>query len=176
MQNLLFCYVGVIVIGKREKGGNAIAAVTALAQPLCEQLGLSLWDVRFEKEGTLWYLRVVIDRLDGVLDIADCENLSRALSDKLDEADPIEQSYILEVSSPGIERELLRDWHFEQSIGKMVHVRLIRAIDGVRDFDGQLISFAGNLVTIQLEDGANLSFKKNDASFVKLFDMGGQEE
>ena len=87
------------------KGKNTVTAVEELAAPIAEGLGLRIWDVRYLKEGSQWYLRVFIDK-DGGVDINDCENMSRALDEPLDKADPIDGEYILEVSSPGIEREL----------------------------------------------------------------------
>ncbi len=107
------------------KGGNTVAAVWEIAAPVAEQLGLSIWDIRFQKEGVSWYLRIYIDKEGGV-GITDCENFSRAVDGPLDEADPIEQSYYLEVSSPGVERQLTRDEHFKKYIGSPVMVRLIR--------------------------------------------------
>ena len=94
------------------KGGNTVAAVWDIAAPIAEQLGLDIWDIRFVKEGADWFLRIFIDK-DGGVTIEDCENMSRAMDAPLDEADPIPQSYCLEVSSPGVERELTRDSHFE---------------------------------------------------------------
>ena len=107
------------------KGGNTVAAVWEIAAPVAEQLGLSIWDIRFQKEGVSWYLRIYIDKEGGV-GITDCENFSRAVDGPLDDADPIEQSYYLEVSSPGVERQLTRDEHFKKYIGSPVMVRLIR--------------------------------------------------
>ena len=93
------------------KKESTIEVAARLAQPLLEELGLVLWDLRFEKEGSLWYLRYFIDKEEGVT-IDDCERFSRAIDKRLDAADPIDQSYTLEVSSPGIERELTKDWHY----------------------------------------------------------------
>ena len=93
-------------MAKKEKG-NTVAAVWQIAQPIAESLGLELWDVRFVKEGADWFLRIFIDKEDGV-SIDDCEAMSRAIDKPLDDADPISQSYCLEVSSPGVERELVR--------------------------------------------------------------------
>lgn len=109
--------------------GGAAAVCRALAEPLAQRLGLRIWDVRFVKEGADWYLRVFIDREGGV-SIDDCVDLSRLLSPALDEADPIDCSYCLEVSSPGVERELTRPEHFEAYTGRPVTVRLIRPRDG----------------------------------------------
>ncbi|MFQ9871799.1 MAG: ribosome maturation factor RimP [Oscillospiraceae bacterium] len=97
------------------KKPNTVATVTQLVEPIVREAGVELWDVRFEKEGSLWFLRVYLDKEGGVT-IDDCETVSRALSPVLDQADPIEQSYILEVSSPGVERDLVKDWHFQKYV------------------------------------------------------------
>ena len=137
------------------KGGNTVAAVWEIAAPVAEQLGLSIWDIRFQKEGVSWYLRIYIDKEGGV-GITDCENFSRAVDGPLDEADPIEQSYYLEVSSPGVERQLTRDEHFKKYIGSPVMVRLIRPRDGERDFKGTLESYDNGMITVTREDGSGI--------------------
>ena len=120
----------------RKKGGNTVAQVWELAKPLAEELGLTLWDVRFVKEGAQWYLRIFIDKEDGV-GIDDCVAMSHAIDKPLDELDPISQAYCLEVCSPGIDRELVRPEHFEAFMGAPVRVRLIRPMeDGTRSFWG----------------------------------------
>ena len=91
---------------------NTAAVAEELAQPILDEMGLLLWDVVYEKEGSGWYLRYYVDK-EGGIDINSCEAFSRAVEKALDAADPIEGSYTLEVSSPGIERQLTRDWHFE---------------------------------------------------------------
>lgn len=126
---------------KKSKGarpGNTAAAVWKLAQPIAESLGLTVWDVRFVKEGALWYLRIYIDKPEGV-GIEDCEAMSRAVNGPLDELDPIDQSYCLEVSSPGINRELTRPEHFETFLDCFVIAKLIRPLeDGSREVGGIL--------------------------------------
>ena len=107
--------------------GNTVSRVTEIITPYAHQLGLEIWDVRFAKEGTDWYLRIFIDK-DGGISIDDCVDLTHAITKPLDEADPISQSYTLEVSSPGVERELTADAHFEKYIGSNVMVRLIRLL------------------------------------------------
>lgn len=125
---------------KSGKPGNTAAAVWKLAQPIAESLGLMVWDVRFVKEGALWYLRIYIDKPDGV-GIEDCEAMSRAVNGPLDELDPIDQSYCLEVSSPGINRELTRPEHFEAFLDCFVIAKLIRPLeDGSREVGGILRS------------------------------------
>ena len=154
------------------KGGNTVAAVWEIAEPIAEQLGLDIWDIRFVKEGTDWFLRIFIDKEGGV-GITDCENMSRAIDKPLDDADPIEQSYCLEVSSPGVERELVRDEHFTQNIGEKIKVKMIRPVDGKREFSGILESYEGGNVTLRAEDESGITFTKKEASWIKLddFDM-----
>ena len=152
------------------KGGNTVETVRQIAEPIAESLGLELWDVRFVKEGVSWYLRIFIDKEGGV-GIEDCENMSRAIDAPLDEADPIEQSYCLEVSSPGLERELVRDAHFEKYKGEKIKVRFIRPQNGKRDFNGVLEDYDGKNITLRLENGEGLCFEKKEASYIKLDDF-----
>ncbi len=154
---------------KREKRPNTVAVVTALAEPLAREMGLILWDVRFEKEGSSWFLRVFIDRDEG-LTMGECEDYTRRINVLLDEADPIEQSYYLEVGSPGVERELTKDWHFERYLGAPVQVRLYRPVDGARDFTGKLSGYADGTVSLELEGGIEMTFAKNEAAYVRLVD------
>ncbi len=160
------------------KSKNTVAVVTDLALPVCESCNVNLWDVRFEKEGAMWYLRIFIDKADGV-DINDCENVSRKLDKILDEVDPIDMSYTLEVSSPGVERDLVREEHFNAFIGKDITVRLIRAVEGVRDFVGELVGYENGDITVKLEEDLTMTFKLNETSFVRVvddFDFGGKKE
>ncbi len=152
------------------KGGNTVAAVWEIAQPSGEELGLVIWDIRFVKVGTDWFLRIFIDK-DGGVGITDCENMSRAIDKPLDEADPIEQSYCLEVSSPGLERELTRESHFEVCKGEKIKVKMIRAIDGVREFSGILESSEGMSIVLRLEDGSAMNIEKKETSYIKLDDF-----
>ncbi len=152
------------------KGGNTVAAVWEIAEPIAEELGLVIWDIRFVKEGADWFLRIFIDK-DGGVGITDCENMSRAIDKPLDEADPIEQSYCLEVSSPGLERELTREAHFEVCKGEKIKVKTIRAIDGVREFSGILESSEGMSIVLRLEDGSAMNIEKKETSYIKLDDF-----
>ena len=149
--------------------GNTVAVCTRLAQPVAEELGLQLWDVRFVKEGADWYLRFFIDREGGVT-IDDCEEMSRRMDKLLDEADPIACSYCLEVSSPGVERELCRPEHFEQFLGWPVKVRTIRPVDGVREFVGLLERWDGETASLEIEeeDGCRHVFSRKDVASVHL--------
>ena len=141
--------------------------VTGLIKEAIENLGLMLWDVKFVKEGTSWYLRVFIDK-DGGVDINDCTDVSRLIDPIIDEADPINVSYYLEVCSPGLERELTEDWHFLKYKGEKVLVKLIRPRDNKREFKGVLLSYE-NGVTVQC-DGEEITFDLKDLVFVKLDD------
>ena len=148
-----------------------------LIEPILEEMGLELWDVLYEKEGGTWFLRYFIEKESG-LNIQDCVDVSRAVEQRLDQVDPIEGSYTLEISSPGIERTLKKDWHYQRFIGHPVHVRLIRPVDGRRDFIGVLKSKNDDSVTIELDNEIEMSFALKEAAWVRLhveFDIGGQE-
>lgn len=147
--------------------GNTVSIVTEIVKPIASSLNLEIWDVRFEKEGSMWILKVIIDKEDGV-SLDDCESLSRPLDKKLDELDPIEQSYLLEVSSAGIERELTRDWHFEKLTGKEVMLKLIRPYENEREFIGQLICMENDMVSI-LVNGITQIFGRADIAYVRLY-------
>ena len=149
---------------------NTVSKVEEIVAPFARELGLELWDIRFVKEGTDWYLRIFIDK-DGGVSIDDCVDLSHAITKPLDEADPISQSYILEVSSPGIERELVTDRHFEKFIGSDVMLRLIRPINKVRDFSGRLVSYEDGVITVMTVEGKELKVNKKETSYVKLDDF-----
>ncbi|HIZ20166.1 MAG TPA: ribosome maturation factor RimP [Firmicutes bacterium] len=151
--------------------GNTAAVCYRLAQPVAQELGLALWDVRFVKEGATWFLRIFIDREDGDVSMDDCVAMSRRMDKVLDEADPIPQSYCLEVSSPGVERELTRPEHFSLCEGWPVVVRLIRPLpDGAREVAGILSGCADGAIHITTEDGADRSFSKKEISSVRLMD------
>ena len=148
---------------------NTVETVRELVTPYAENLGFSVWDVRFVKEGADWFLRIFIDK-DGGISIDDCVDFSHAVDKPLDEADPIEQSYILEVCSPGLERELTRPEHFEKCIGKSVLVRLIRPVDNQRDFVGTLQSYDEGNITVMTDSENGFTFTKKEASWIKLND------
>lgn len=151
------------------KGGSVAASVEALVAPVLQELGLRVWDVRFEKEGPDWFLRVLIDR-DTPLDLNTCEAATRAIDPILDEADPISQSYFLEVGSPGLGRRLTRAAHFDAMQGRKITAHLIRAdANGARDITGTLTGRDGTRVTIETEQGA-YSVEEKDAGWFKLCD------
>lgn len=154
-----------------EKKQNTAAVCERLAEPVAGEMGITIWDVVFEKEGAGWYLRYFIDTDAGV-SIDECENFSRRMSELLDEADPITQSYCLEVSSPGIERKFTRPWHYERYIGSPVLVRLIRPVEGERDFIGALQGYDDKTgeVTVSLDEELQMAFRQEETAFVRLYD------
>lgn len=168
----LLCYCKEVILVAKSKGGSTVNAVWEIAQPIAEELGLELWDVQYVKEGAQWYLRITIDK-DGGVDINDCENMSRALDEPLDKNDPCSDQYILEVSSPGVERELVREEHFMQFCGADIMVKMIRPIEGIgKEFKGVLSSSDKHTVTITDHSGENeITINKKDAVYIKLDDF-----
>lgn len=147
---------------------NTAAVAEELAQPILDEMGLLLWDVVYEKEGSGWYLRYYVDK-EGGIDINACEAFSRAVEKALDAADPIEGSYTLEVSSPGIERQLTRDWHFEALMGEQLLVRLIRPVEGVRDFIGTLSAYTDGVLTLLLDEETEMNVERGETAFIRLY-------
>lgn len=139
----------------------------ALALPFVEGAGCSLWDVEYVKEAGQWFLRVYIDKEGGV-SIQDCEAVSRPLSDALDEADPIEGSYVLEVSSAGADRALKKPEHFARFLGAEVEVRLYRPRDGRKEFVGRLKSYENGNVTLEA-GGEDIVFTKQEIALTRLY-------
>ena len=154
------------------EGGDTVAKVTELtaelAGPIVAGNGCTLWDVEYVKEAGAWYLRVYIDKAGGV-SIDDCEAVARPLSDALDEADPIEGSYTLEVSSAGADRALKKPEHFRQFLGEQVDVKLYRAREGRKEFAGYLKGYdeaTGDVtVTVGSQD---LVFPKKETALIRL--------
>jgi len=141
---------------------KVIEKTAALAAPIAEANGCTLWDVEYVKEAGAWFLRVYIDKEGGV-SIDDCEAVSRPLSDALDEADPTEGSYTLEVSSAGIDRILKKPEHFFAFLGSLVDVKLYKAIAGKKDFSGKLEAYDNGDITV-----GGMVFKKQDVAQVRL--------
>ena len=142
------------------------ARTEALLQPIVERFGVEIYDVEYVKEGSEWYLRAYIDKEEGV-NIGDCENVSRALSDALDEADYIDDAYILEVSSPGLGRTLKKDKHLLKSIGEEVEIKLYKPVDKCKEFTGFLKSFDENTITIETED-EDKTFDRKEIALIRL--------
>lgn len=163
-------------MAEKKRGAGGIAAVCReLAQPLADSLGLSLWDVRFVKEGADWFLRVIIDKPEGVT-INDCVDLTHLLNPVLDKADPIPQSYCLEVMSPGVERELTRPEHFAAYEGEPVTVLLIRpAENGQREFVGLLVEVTDDTLSLELESGEVRQFSRKELAAVRAVDLWDED-
>ena len=137
-----------------------------LLVPIVEKYGVEIYDVEYVKEGSDWYLRAYIDKPEGV-NINDCENVSRVLSDVLDAEDYIEDAYILEVSSPGLGRTLKKDRHLEKSLGEEVEIRTYKPIDKQKEFSGILKAYDKDTVTIE-EDSEERVFARADIALIRL--------
>lgn len=130
---------------------NIETKVEELLKGIIENIGYELYDVRYEKEGKDYYLRVIIDKPEGI-DINDCEKVNNSINDILDEADYIKDQYFLEVSSPGLERILRKDKHFEKQIGNEISIKLFKAINKQKELIGILEEYNKDELTIKVED------------------------
>lgn len=142
----------------------------ALLEPIVTANGCEIYDVEYIKEGSDWYLRAYIDKAEGV-NIIDCENVSRAFSEKLDEEDFISDAYILEVSSPGLGRALKKDRHFEKSLGEEVEIKTYKPIDKQKEFVGILKAYDKDTVTIDMDVNNKIEekvFLRSDIAIVRL--------
>ncbi|MBR7132375.1 MAG: ribosome maturation factor RimP [Clostridia bacterium] len=147
---------------------NAAEKVYALIKETVEGCGVELWDVRFLKEGASWYLRVFIDKPEGIT-IDDCTEVSHAIDPIIDEADPIDVAYYLEVCSPGLERELSKPFHYERVLGEKIKVKLYKALNGKKELTGKLISVSEQIV-IEC-DGIEIALSLKDISKANLCDF-----
>lgn len=138
-----------------------------LAQPVVESMGYELAAVEYIKEGSNWFLRIYIDKENGV-DIDDCQAVSQRISELLDKNDPISQSYFLEVSSPGIERLLQKDKDFKKFLGEVVNVSLYVAVDGRKKFTGKLGPVSQENLSIEMEDATNIDLPREKIAQVRL--------
>ena len=153
-------------VGKMSRKEEYEQKAEALLSPIVESNGFELVDVEYVKEAGNWYLRGYIDKPGGIT-VNDCETVSRAFSDRLDEDDFIEDSYIMEISSPGLDRPLKKEKDFARSIGKLVEIRTYRPIENQKEFCGELTAYDNNSVTID-EEGTPRTFDKKDIALVRL--------
>ena len=149
--------------GKREYE----ARTEALLEPIAAEYQVEIYDVEYVKEGREWYLRAYIDKTGGVT-IEDCEKVSRALSDALDLEDFIPDAYILEVSSPGLGRQLKKDRHFDKSLHEKVEVKMFEAVEGVKELEGILQAYDQRKIVIMLENEREIELERNKIAQVRL--------
>ena len=143
--------------------------------PLLAEHNFELVDVEYVKEGGNWYLRAYIDK-EGGITVDDCELVSRRMSDLLDEKDFIDESYIFEVSSPGLGRPLKKEKDYQRSLGKEVEIRTYKAIEKEKEFYGILKSYDETAVTIEMEEDKEMIFAKKDIALIRLaFDFYTRE-
>lgn len=138
-----------------------------LVEPILARNRFELYDIEYVKEGGNWYLRVYIDK-EGGITVDDCELVSRELSDLLDQEDFIPESYILEVSSPGLGRQLKKDKHFERSIGEEVEIKLYKPLNKQKEWVGILTGFDDNVIKIQIDDQNVMEIPRKDIAVVRL--------
>ena len=139
-----------------------------LVLPIVEANNFELVDVEYVKEAGTWYLRIYIDK-EGGININDCELVSRAFSEILDKEDPIEDAYILEVSSPGLGRPLKKDKDFQRNLGEEVEVRSYKPINKQKEFVGLLDAWDKESVTLQLESGEMLTIARADIALIRQY-------
>ncbi len=139
--------------------------VCELAKPIIDRNNFELVEIEYKKEGPDWYLRVYIDK-EGGITIDDCQSVSEELSDLLDIADPIEQSYIFEVSSPGLDRPLKTDRDYRKNIGKPIEIKLFSPLEGKKIIEGILIGHTENSVEIEVE-GKALNVEKASIALIR---------
>ncbi len=138
-----------------------------LLQPILEEMNFELVDVEYVKEAGTWYLRAYIDK-EGGITVNDCEAVSRRADELLDEMDFIPDSYIFEVSSPGLGRQLKKDKHFARSIGEKVEIKLYQAVEKKKEFEGVLKAFDKETITITKEDNSELVLQRSNVAMVRL--------
>lgn len=143
------------------------ARTEELITPILERMHFELVDVEYVKEGGTWYLRAYIDK-EGGITVNDCEDVAREMNEILDKEDFVEESYVFEVSSPGLGRPLKKEKDYIRSMGKEIEIRTYRAINREKEFYGILSAYDESTVTIETEDGGKLTFEKSDVALICL--------
>ena len=152
---------GLIFVAKAE------AVLEKLAAPICEENGVYIYDTEYVKEGGQYYLRLYIDK-EGAVSVDDCEKVSVALNDLLDtEMDFIKDAYVFEVSSPGLDRRLKRDWHFEKAIGKNIDIKTFAPFMGSKAFTAKLLGYDHGIITLEL-NGEKVMLEKGKTASIRL--------
>lgn len=141
--------------------------VENLIQTKIEELGYTLYDVQYAKEGQNYFLRVFIEKNDGTIDLNDCEKVNDGINDLLDTADYIKEQYFLEVSSTGVEKVLRKDKHLKDNIGNEVEIKLFKPINKQKEFIGILEDFSEDEITLKLENDENINIDRKDISLIK---------
>lgn len=142
--------------------------VEKIILPIIQDLGYMLYDVEFVKESSDWFLRIYIEKENHTIDLDDCEKVSNAVGEKLDSEDPISQAYNLEVSSCGLERHLREDKHFKWAVGKNVLLKLYKAINGQKQYEGVLQNYQDEKLVLSLESNEEITILKEDVASAKI--------
>ena len=159
----------------RKSTKNIASTVEALVTPVAAELGYEIWDVEYVKEGAEYILRITIDSAEGIY-IEDCEKMHRAIDPVLDEADPIENAYRLEVSSPGLERELKYDRHFATAIGEKIELRFFAPVNGQKSVIGYLVEATAEKIVLENDDEEKSEYSRAQvAKASTVFDFSDLE-
>ncbi|MCI1958685.1 MAG: ribosome maturation factor RimP [Clostridia bacterium] len=146
--------------------GNTVSIVEKLIKPIADDMCFEIDNIEFLKEGQNWYLRVFLDK-EGGITIDDCELFSKKAEKVLDEKDPVEQAYIFEVSSPGLDKPLKKDSDFEKYAGRLVDIKLYKPKDNKKEYQGKLKGLVDGNIVILSEDG-EISFEQKSVASVRL--------
>lgn len=150
---------------------NIEEKVEKLIQKQVQDLGYSLYDVQYVKEGQNYFLRVFIEKENGTIDLNDCETVSNGINDVLDTADYIKEQYFLEVSSTGLEKVLRKDKHLKDNVGNKIEIKLFKPIDKKKEYMGILKEFNDNEITLEIENNHEMKISRKEISCIKtVFD------
>ncbi|MBP3707435.1 MAG: ribosome maturation factor RimP [Clostridia bacterium] len=137
--------------------------------PIINDLGYKLYDVQYAKEGKDYFLRIFIEKKNGIIDLDDCEKVNNAITDILDEDDYIKEQYFLEVSSTGVEKMIRKERHLVENIGEIITIRLFKQIDGYKEYVGKLIEFDDENLKIELDDNSIIDLERKNISQIKKY-------
>lgn len=147
---------------------NRVESITkSLVLPITEEENFELVDIEYKKEGPNWYLRIYIDKPNGIT-IDDCQKISEELSNKLDKEDPIKENYFLEVSSPGLDRPLKKESDFTRFKGEMVEVKLYEALNGSKTIEGELLGLKNNNIKVKVDNVGSIDIPKDKVALTRL--------